>query len=343
MPDSPAVVTLTTLTEALATFERPGEALVRIIAPGAGSSGYYPAEVLKRDGPRVFVSGTHMFWDHPSATEAWERPERSLRDLAGVLLEDAHWVDGDAAGLYARVRVFPPYAQALGAMAEHIGVSIRADGRRGPETIDGLQVVTAITEVASVDFVTAAGAGGKIVELFESARREHNPDQEATDMDEVTRLNEALRAAERERDNQTAQVRELTEARDALARERDELAAERDRLRERVALSEARGVVSTALAESNLPEITRARIARLLENAAPTNDEGELDRDALQRHVDEVIETERTYLEQVGGSPVSGAGDSSEATGGDGAAQLAEAFKGLGLSDELAEIAAAGR
>lgn len=148
----------------------PGRALVKIIGPGRGSSGIYTSDVLERDGPAVFTAGMHMYWDHPTLTEQQERPERSLRDLAAVLSEDARWdANGpEGPGLYARAQVFGPYRDALAQLAEHIGVSIRAAGR--VERGDDGPVITALEQAHSVDFVTHAGAGGEVVELFEAAR-----------------------------------------------------------------------------------------------------------------------------------------------------------------------------
>src|SRR5690554_7670050 len=42
-----------------------------------GSSGYYPASVLERDGATAFPAGTHIYLDHPTWEEDWQRPERS--------------------------------------------------------------------------------------------------------------------------------------------------------------------------------------------------------------------------------------------------------------------------
>lgn len=145
---------------------------VRIIQGDVqGASAYYPAEVLRRDGPRVFRAGTKVYIDHPTVSEASDRPERSIRDLAGRLATDATY---DEDGLYAVVEVYPHWAPVIEAMADDIGMSIRASGlveaSRDPR-IPG-PIVTKLTEAQSVDFVTTPGAGGRIVELLEAARRD---------------------------------------------------------------------------------------------------------------------------------------------------------------------------
>ena len=59
-----------------------GKYRIRIIVPGQGSSGIYTAENLAESAP-LFKAGTEMFIDHPTESEEWERPERSIRDYAG--------------------------------------------------------------------------------------------------------------------------------------------------------------------------------------------------------------------------------------------------------------------
>lgn len=146
-----------------------GRIRVSLITPGWGSSGYYSADVLEAAATdRVFPAGTHMYMNHPSATEAYDRPERDVKDLAAVLLEDAVWTPGQA--LEADAMVFSNWRAPLAEMAPYIGVSIRgaaeveegeAEGRRG-------RIMTKLVEGSSVDFVTKAGRGGSF-EVLESA------------------------------------------------------------------------------------------------------------------------------------------------------------------------------
>jgi hypothetical protein len=155
-------------------LQRDGTVPLKIIAPGWGSSGYYPAEVLERDGPKVFKSGLKMYWNHPTATEEAERPERDLRDLAGELVSDARWdANGPKGpGLYAQAKVFEGYKGAVEELAPHIGVSIRAVGRARAGEADGRQgaIIEQLVQARSIDYVTEPGAGGKVLQLFEAAR-----------------------------------------------------------------------------------------------------------------------------------------------------------------------------
>lgn len=135
-----------------------------------GSSGYYSADVLREAATQnVFGEGTQVYLDHPSAVEAVDRPERSVRDLAGRLVTNAEMRDD---GLYAEVEVFPHVAPVIEGMADAIGMSIRAMGTAEQGEAAGRKgtIITALTDAMSVDFVTAAGAGGKVTRLLESAR-----------------------------------------------------------------------------------------------------------------------------------------------------------------------------
>lgn len=141
---------------------------ITIIEAGWGSSGYYPREVLERDGPKVWPAGTHMYMDHPSRQEEADQPERKVAQLAAVLTKDP-FMSGDA--LVSECQLFDQWAPVVNEVADHIGVSIRAiggyeqgeaEGRKGP-------IIQSLDEGISVDFVTHAGAKGKVGKLIESA------------------------------------------------------------------------------------------------------------------------------------------------------------------------------
>lgn len=136
---------------------------VRLIAGNVqGSSGYYSEAMLRRDGPNVFREGLPVFLDHPTASERAERPERSVRDLAGRLVTTAAY---ESDGLYGTVQVYPHAAPLVDSVAADVGVSIRAYGNAEESTTPGIRgpIITELTGAESVDFVTAAGAGGRIV------------------------------------------------------------------------------------------------------------------------------------------------------------------------------------
>lgn len=145
-----------------------GKYRIRIIVPGQGSSGIYTAENLAESAP-LFKAGTEMFIDHPTETEEWERPERSIRDYAGVFLEDA--TVGEDGALYTVCKVFSGVNELIKDKWEYIGVSINAWCN---EPIAETGVVPVFAGVRSVDFVTAPGAGGGVVDLLESNRNNNS-------------------------------------------------------------------------------------------------------------------------------------------------------------------------
>jgi vacuolar-type H+-ATPase subunit D/Vma8 len=145
-----------------------------IIEAGWGSSGYYSEGVLGRDIPRIYPPGTHMYLDHPTVTEEYERPERSVKDLVAVTLETPRM-----AGIAAVTvcEIFEHWVPVIDALAEHIGVSIRALGVAEEGDAGGKhgEIVKSLTEGRSIDFVTMAGAGGQVGQLVESARERIRP------------------------------------------------------------------------------------------------------------------------------------------------------------------------
>jgi hypothetical protein len=155
---------------------RDGTVRLKLIGPGWGSSGYYSRQVLERDIPHVFPPRTQNFWNHDTVAEEVERPEGDLSRLASVIISRPVWENGPAGpGMYADARAFAGYAEAIDELGEFIGVSIRAagvvkdgeaEGRRGP-IVQG--IVPDPLVGARVDYVTRPGAGGAIVQLFESA------------------------------------------------------------------------------------------------------------------------------------------------------------------------------
>jgi hypothetical protein len=162
--ESAATIESIVLREAKADYE------IKLIAPGAGSSAYYPADVLKRDGPGVFKSGTHVYLNHATRAEEAERPEGDVRNLAGVLTQAATYHESHAKGpgLYSRMKVFADHGQLVEEKAPHVGMSIRANGDALTEggrvvTKEGKKVLGRLTSAESVDVVTRAGAGGMIL------------------------------------------------------------------------------------------------------------------------------------------------------------------------------------
>lgn len=134
-----------------------------------GSSAYYPAEVLERDGARVFTSGLPMYLNHPTETEKYDRPERSVENMVGKLLTDAVFEED---GLYADVEFYDSFVTMINERAEDVGLSVRASGLTEDGEMDGRYgpILVGMLAAESVDVVTRAGAGGKLTSILESDR-----------------------------------------------------------------------------------------------------------------------------------------------------------------------------
>lgn len=292
----------TTIREATGTLARtgPGRIRVRIIDEGTGSSGTYTREVLEKAATeRAFPRGTQMHLDHSTPGDLMERPEGSLRNLVGVLDEDARYEDG---ALVAEARIGSAWRSFVDDFGEFIGVSISAAAEIS-EADTGRVVERIIPDrMNRADLVTVAGRGGRIEAVLEAATRAAeeaattdphnsptNPAGETTKKEDAsmadTNLTEALtRASEADRRANEAEAKaaELAAERDRLAQENTALkeAAEAaaKTMRER-ALADARAIVAESFGE-NAP----AFIVRAAESAATGED---FDPDTLRTEVTE--------------------------------------------------------
>lgn len=191
-----------TITEAAAAAaKKTGHMLIQFISPGWGSSGYYSPDVLEAAATdKVIPAGTHMYADHPTETEDIERPVRSIKDLMAVTTEDAHLAEDGA--LVGEVQVVPQWRDLVETVKDSIGVSIRgsatdivegeAEGRKGG-LIEGL-----VAPVMSVDFVTRAGRGGKVLSVLESAAANRRAIGHGVEEATVNDTREALQTALRD-------------------------------------------------------------------------------------------------------------------------------------------------
>ncbi len=137
---------------------------------------YYSGELLAESAP--MFEGAKMYSDH--LTREAERKlgglPRSWRDVVGRITRT--WVDVNEAGkkvIRGEAEIFDDQLWRLLEQAtDVVGVSINARGVSRPGTADGrtAKVVEAIKRVKSVDVVSEAGAGGRILALVEAAMEE---------------------------------------------------------------------------------------------------------------------------------------------------------------------------
>lgn len=239
---------------------------VRLIeADVMGSSGYYSAEVLRRDGATAFPEGTHVYFDHATESESYERPERSVKDLAGMMIEAAKYEDGpDGRGLFARVQFFPDHKERVEAMHSVVGMSIRAAGTI--EESESGRVVTSIVKGISVDIVTHAGAGGRLIKMTESAKP----------VPQVAQLSEADKAT---MSGLASGIATLNTTMSTFLEKLAESQTKQDEV-EKLTV----GQLTAKLAESGLPVPSQTRIAAAYVDG---------------QDIDAVIEAEKAYVAEI--------------------------------------------
>ncbi len=262
--------------------------LVKIISPGRGSSGYYTKELLERDGPKIFKRGTLMYINHATAAEEAARPEGDYSKLAAVTTGNAYWDQQgpDGPALYAPAKVFSGVAAEVAEKAPFTGVSIRASGQYAESKGNGLTkvlsesktapdgkpgLIGALTHADSIDLVTKAGRDGKL--LLESA----NEGVEEMDKSEFqAMLNEALKP----------------------------LQADNQKLRERLELQTAPGMVTRILSGIRLPDPCKKQILEKFTSesilALLPFKEGKLDEPAIKALVEADAARQTELLMQLG-------------------------------------------
>jgi hypothetical protein len=178
------------LREAKAGIDKIEGVLLIRSGPGNPADGhYYSDECITNAAATNVFEGAQCYLDHSSAFEEKNRPERSVKDLAGWYsdVKAKPYKDpqvGPCIGLFATfhpaaekpevlsiVRTCVEYAKQYPRKA-YAGLSISAYGDGEPDEINGKEYlrVDTITAVQSVDIVTRAGAGGAIVPLREGFR-----------------------------------------------------------------------------------------------------------------------------------------------------------------------------
>jgi len=335
LTESAETTELIVLREARADYE------IKLIAPGKGSSAFYPSEVLKRDGPTVFKAGTHVYLNHPTAAEESQRPEGDVANLAGVLTTTAvyHENHSKGPGLYGRMKVFADHAQLVEEKAAHVGMSIRASGiAESGKTRDGVPVLKQLTGAESVDVVTKAGAGGMI--LTEAAKTEYQQGE----------LFESNKGGSSEMDEATVQKLVESAVKAALA----PVLAQQVPLTERALRGDAREAATKILKDITLHEAAKSMVIDSVLQNIPQKD-GNLDEAKFAESVNaEAKRVGAVIAAATGSGKVTGMGSAPVEIKPEEAARRAAVekasdeqaiavFESLGLPKDAATFAAKGR
>lgn len=283
---------------------------ITIITPGQGSSGYYPPETIAA-AAHLFPAGTHMYINHQTETEEWERPEGDLNQLAGALATPAT-INPETGALEATAEIFESHRTFLTDRAHIIGVSINGVASINPEG-----VVEAIHSIRSVDFVTRPGRGGRIDQILEHQKEEGEmpkPHEQQNPVEEITGTNDTLEnnapgeavageTAPASDENTAEAGTEAVEpepvendgcaesARESAVSEAERLAGENKALRERIAAleGEARRTVVESIVREEFHGINAPHAVKTLTEAgaADKNLDAEAFRESVRAHAAE--------------------------------------------------------
>lgn len=172
---------------------------------------FYTKESLQRAAEAKLFEGAQSFADHPSESEENDRPERSTKDILGyyenVQFKENEVGQGVLVGnLVVNDAISIEWATVLMANSveyskkfkekDLVGLSINANGSAQPMSIEDLiksqtladpvlaklneamaqgitevNVVNELKEAQSVDLVTKAGAGGRILQMLEQEKK----------------------------------------------------------------------------------------------------------------------------------------------------------------------------
>jgi len=141
---------------------------VRIITEGKGSSATYTADVLKTYAEAFNNSPSYM--NHPlDMNKPWER---DVTTIAGKIVSSVRYEEKEGvAGLYADLEVDPRWQDFVERYADVIGLSVYIEG--GSKEVNGelfAESFNGADPYKSVDFVVAAGRGGRVERAMESLR-----------------------------------------------------------------------------------------------------------------------------------------------------------------------------
>jgi hypothetical protein len=242
--------------------------LIQLMSEGVGSSGTYPADVLERDGAAAFPAGTHIYLDHLTESEEWDRAgSHSIKDLVGVTTTPAQY-DPETKSLRAESKWFNGYESFIEQAHEHIGLSIEVFALANEAGVVESFIPSPLNAVA---VVPRAGRDGKFLSLMESFRSEHailehhdNGKESAVTPEDIQKIVEAL----------TPLIEGLKESLEPAVVEpvvEDEDAVDAS-------------VVSEALIEAELPKGARAKVYEAVKNGAK---------------IEDAIAAEKAYLDEL--------------------------------------------
>jgi len=301
--------------------EEKREATITIIKAGfnTSKSRYYTKEALADAVSTGLFNGKKMYKNH--LTEADEKTlkgmPRSIDDWVSTI--KSTWLESDGS-IAGKVKVVNnKFWDFLKQVKEDIGTSIDARGKIVKGMMEGIRtnIVNAFTTAKSVDWVTEAGAGGKVLllenkeedmdwskitiaeleenvpELLEEVR-----EQEKKKIKEANTMNEEDAKKLKEATDENAKLKEEAAEKDKKIKENDE-AVNKIKCQEKV-LEHTKDV-------KDIPELSIKKIQESLKDL-------NIKIEDVQKTVESAIKAERDYLLSLSkdGSKIKGLGETKE-------------------------------
>lgn len=209
---------------------------VTLIEPGWSKNGrYYSKEALGKAVP--IFDGAKCYVDHPKLSEEKDRPERSVRDLAGYYTNVRQSDTGALKGMLnistkLGEEMYPAIVTAATKKPDFIGLSINALGKTKMGEAEGRKgvIVEEFAQALGTDIVTTASAGGKFDRLMASGDEFTEALLKTLEYDEwrnanadyVARIKNEMRTARKE-ELETAAVKEAEQLKETITTKDQEL------------------------------------------------------------------------------------------------------------------------
>lgn len=289
-----------------ADFDKSGDLVIVIIEAGANFNKrrYYPKKTLQESAD--IYAGLKMYLDHPTDAEEAAKPERSIEDWLSTIKE-SWYEDGMVLG---RVHIHKPWlkeAMKDPVFRQEIGVSINASGRAHVGEIDGqqMQIMDAISSAKSVDWVTEAGARGRVLQLMESAKieQEHKEIENMNIKEFKEKHAELYKQIETDIRENLSKGTQLTEAQIAEKIEagvQKALEAAEKKTSQEAKVKERQAKVKSIVEGSKIPEAHRERAISVITSATESASDAD-----FEAKVKEGVIAEIKYLNGLGlGKPI---------------------------------------
>lgn len=276
-----------------------GRVKLTLISEGVGSSGEYTDASLKKAVKDGIFNGAPMFLNHQTEAERKARPEGDVTKKTGKIIPDTvQYVPRsgtEPSKIVGEALVYSDFVPFVSARKEDLGVSVSVGVHRsGKIGASGKPLVESMAFANSTDWVTAAGRGGKIEEMYESFRGTREQQREEPAGSEVMTPEEKAKY-----DQLQESATKLTADNAKLAADSAKLAARLDRMEESNNKATAITMVHEAFKSTGLSERAINRATTLLMATLPMKD-GAFDTVAFKESITKEVNEEVSLAQESG-------------------------------------------